>query len=461
MKKRMLFAMLIVVPALCPAQTDDNAFNDSTEYVFQPKTVIDTALVEAVGRAYNDYHLTLLNGRINTMKQESQTLKAIAALEEKEPLSADNGTLTLYTSLLEELKSGSERSSAFVRHGYWRNTSNTKTNILGMPKGMNATLEEELTKAEKQLTKKQRTYPTIVNYAKWLDKENAGKLRLLEREAGHFNNGFLFNAYRDSMGNNDYPQRVIHIKVKNEYYRPSLMQPYYNYGKLDKIDERLQERGWEWIDKDEHTSASESYPISYSYQKYESHPEYKVVYCVFDAEGKLVRVPSMNRGFVSDHIEKILLNLDYRKDYADNKYDIKKEDKDVQYVIVNKLGLSSDNEARIYGAMAKAYGAAFNAEYGNLSQKIKAGQQKKEAEKVVLQQIFRMMNDTADKFLEQLKKDHEGDYKYIYKIERLTDVSFKIHFVTKDVKPRCGVVVSFHGTGPYKCDWQIDDISRY
>ena len=119
MKKRMLFAMLIVVPALCPAQTDDNAFNDSTEYVFQPKTVIDTALVEAVGRAYNDYHLTLLNGRINTMKQESQTLKAIAALEEKEPLSADNGTLTLYTSLLEELKSGSERSSDFVRHGYW------------------------------------------------------------------------------------------------------------------------------------------------------------------------------------------------------------------------------------------------------------------------------------------------------------------------------------------------------
>lgn len=457
MKKRMLFAMLMIASAVCIAQTDDNAFNDSTEYVFQPKTVIDTVKVTAEAKAYISKEVVKLEATKDSLRKEMKVLGEIINIGEKEKLTEEHGTLSLYAQLYNELKGDGVRRMKFIYHGTQGNWP--------------LQFSKEQSKIEKELTKKQRPHPLVVQYVQWLYKQDEDAVAECSTRQENLEKQDVFNVYRQHVtgvkSGLQYPQREILVKVKNEYYRPALMLPYYNDGKLDKIDERLQKRGWEWLDKDKHTSVSESYPVSYSYQKYESHPEYKVVYvgysvpCVFDANGKLVRVPSMSHGFVSDHIKKILLNLDYRKDYADNKYDIKKENKDVQYVIVNKLGLSRDNEARMSGAMTKAYGAAFNAEYGNLSQRIKAGQQKKDAEKAFLQQIFRMMNDTADRFLEQLKKDHEGDYNYIYKIERLTDVSFKIYFVTKDVKPRCNVVVTFHSTEPYKCDWQIDDISRY
>ena len=76
-------------------------------------------------------------------------------------------------------------------------------------------------------------------------------------------------------------------------------------------------------------------------------------------------------------------------------------------------------------------------------------------------EMLRMMNDTALNFLDQLKKDHEEDFNYIYKIERLSNVSFRVKFVTKDFKPRCDVIISYYQVKPFLCDWQIDNIVKY
>lgn len=79
----------------------------------------------------------------------------------------------------------------------------------------------------------------------------------------------------------------------------------------------------------------------------------------------------------------------------------------------------------------------------------------------MLGEVFRLLNETANIFLNQLKKDHEEDFKYIYKIERLSNVSFKVQFVTKELKPRCDVVISYYQVKPFLCEWQIDDIINY
>ena len=76
-------------------------------------------------------------------------------------------------------------------------------------------------------------------------------------------------------------------------------------------------------------------------------------------------------------------------------------------------------------------------------------------------ELLRRSNDTARNFLKQLEKDHADDYSYIYKIERLSNVSFKVHFVTKDIKPKCDVVITYYQTKPFACDWIIDDIVQY
>ena len=154
--------------------------------------------------------------------------------------------------------------------------------------------------------------------------------------------------------------------------------------------------------------------------------------------------------------------MEYRNDYANNKYNIKSEGKDVQYAIVNKLGISDESKKHMARAIAKGTegGLIFRYSY-SWNESIKGYIQRDNAARQMTGEMLRMMNDTAHNFLDQLKKDHEEDYKYIYKIERLTDVSFKVRFVTNELKPRCDVVITYYQVKPFLCDWQIDSIVKY
>lgn len=49
--------------------------------------------------------------------------------------------------------------------------------------------------------------------------------------------------------------------------------------------------GWEWIDKEESEDVFEAYPLRLSYNKYKSHPLYRVIGDeIFNGKGQLVRV---------------------------------------------------------------------------------------------------------------------------------------------------------------------------
>lgn len=84
----------------------------------------------------------------------------------------------------------------------------------------------------------------------------------------------------------------------------------------------------------------------------------------------------------------------------------------------------------------------------------------KQAENYIYESI-KANHPTAVNFLNQLKKDHEQDYKYLYKIKRIGDTSFALQFVTYDMKPKCDIYISYFTAEPNNCGHQVDKIVTY
>ena len=467
MNARHLITVVALLPMMVNAQSSDNdwLFNDSTEFFQQPKVVIDTAKVESVSFAYTKMKKDSLYQRKDSIARVVDVINLIINTPEKEKLQESNGTLQLYSMFLDELKNESPQ--------YGKRTNNDRATVLQFQQ----LYKKEIENADKLFSKKLQTHPTVIEYAKHVCKDYEIDMKSIEEEAAIYKRNDAFYWYRISEGNSNYPQKQIYLTVKNENYRPALLQfawKYVSYDRIDTLELRLQRRGWEWMNKyDFSQQKEEHYPHEYRYVCFPGHPEYRLVnmtnrsdFALFDTEGNLVRFPSLShedllRWHRPNLIETLLL-MEYRNDYANNKYNIKSEGKDVQYAIVNRLGISNESEKHMANAIAKGSegGLIFRYSY-NWNESIKGYIQRDNAARQMAGEMLRMMNDTALNFLDQLKKDHEEDYKYIYKIERLTDVSFKVRFVTKELKPRCDVVITYYQVKPFLCDWQIDNIVKY
>ena len=477
MKAGRLIAVVAMLPVTVNAQSygNDWLFNDSTEFFQQPKAVIDTAKVESVSFTYTTMKKDSLNQQKDSIARVVDIIDIIINMTEKEKLQESNGTLPLYSLLLDELKNESPQLD--------KETINDRLATVLINDRREKVLQfqrlykKEIDKADKLFSKKQQTHPVIIEYAKIVRSYYEVNIKSIEQEVAFYDSYDAFYWYRISEGNENYPQKTIYLTVKNANYRPALLQSAWKYASYDRIDTlelRLQRRGWEWMNKyDFGQQKEEHYPHEYRYVSFPEHPEYRLVnmtnrsdFALFDTSGNLVRFPSIShedllRRQRPNLIEALLL-MDYRNDYANNKYNIKSEGKDVQYAIVNRLGISNESNKRMANAIAKGSegGLIFRYSY-NWKESIKGYIQRDNAARQMTGEMLRMMNDTAHNFLDQLKKDHEEDYKYIYKIERLTDVSFKVQFVTKELKPRCDVVITYYQVKPFLCDWQIDSIVKY
>lgn len=476
MKNVFLLILLLFVPIAIYAQTEDdeNLYNDSTEFFLKYQMIVDTAKVEAIAKAYKEKRKAELAPQIDRLAKELQGLKAITCLDAKEKLSSEDGTMEVYTQLLNELKEVDVTKPVSVSIDDYGKTSRAvlfmhnmdvkKVHIAGLKWIDQYVREKE--KAEKQLKKKQLRNSTIMCYVNWVYEKTERDFYNLKDKMESYDRKYhdVFYWYRECEGTDKYPQKQISIRVDNKNYRPKLL---FSDSSLDELDLRLQKQGWEWVEKTKSNQRQkESYPYEYSYYSFESHPEYRLVgKNIYDKEGNLVRYISMSRKDIywdQPKFIEILLMLEYRKDYINNKYNIKNESKDVQYAIVNKLGMSNESDTRMAKAIINGSKGGFLYKYSNdWQESIKGYNQREKAAKEMIIELLRRSNDTARNFLKQLEKDHADDYSYIYKIERLSNVSFKVHFVTKDIKPKCDVVITYYQTKPFSCDWQIDDIVKY
>ena len=150
--------------------------------------------------------------------------------------------------------------------------------------------------------------------------------------------------------------------------------------------------GWEWIGKEESEDVFEAYPLRLSYNKYKSHPQYRVIgEEVYNEKGQLVRVVDIfdyNRRPISQRVTDELLRQTYINDYKTNKYNFKKENQNAQNYVKQQLKLITSS--RFY------------------------------------------WSKEGVRYLKQLNLDHTHDFDILLKIERLNDTSFKL--IYGDVK---------------------------
>lgn len=146
--------------------------------------------------------------------------------------------------------------------------------------------------------------------------------------------------------------------------------------------------GWEWIDKEESEDVFEAYPLRLSYNKYKSHPLYRVIGDeIFNEKGQLVRVVDIfdsDQRSISQRVTDELLRQTYINDYKTNKYNFKKENQNAQNYVKQELKLITTS--RFY------------------------------------------WSKEGVRYLQQLNLDHADDFDILLKIERLNDTSFKLIF---------------------------------
>lgn len=169
--------------------------------------------------------------------------------------------------------------------------------------------------------------------------------------------------------------------------------------------------GWEWIDKEESEDVFEAYPLRLSYNKYKSHPLYRVIGDeIFNEKGQLVRVIRISdrlvRNDMPSPITDELLRQTYINDYKNNKYNFKKENQNAQNYVKKELKLITSS--RFY------------------------------------------WSKEGVSYLQQLNLDHTHDFDILLKIERLNDTSFKL--IYGDVKGNSVSTwkVAYLSNGQYK-----------
>lgn len=172
--------------------------------------------------------------------------------------------------------------------------------------------------------------------------------------------------------------------------------------------------GWEWLHNDESQYIEEYYPLELRYQRYDSHPQYKIVNNdVYDNSGKLVRITNiMESEDLDSRIIDALYRESYINDYQNNKYNFKKENLKAQNYVKIVLGLLSGDALVSW-------------------------------------------SDIGNNYLRQLNADHEKDFIYLLKCERMDNVSFKVTFGTWEKQSTSTWKVLFSSNGKYKWKFNV------
>lgn len=197
--------------------------------------------------------------------------------------------------------------------------------------------------------------------------------------------------------------------------------------------------GWEWAkDNSNLETVSRSYPIMVRYLASTAHPEYAIVDdVVYTKEGKLVRVLEC-RNADTREIKKYL----YRKDYADNKYNIKEKSAETQNHIKRQLGYKTTQTAKEKARDAKAAKTYKDIRKADRARKTantrqeyyKANQAYKKASLgslAIMDALFDFDSDGMS-YIQQLENDHENDCKHVYSYRRIDNTSFEIKYTGQE-----------------------------
>lgn len=262
----------------------------------------------------------------------------------------------------------------------------------------------------------------------------------------------------------------IHTRVPN----PECRDNYFNGNLIPKNayekhhwDEAQQSKGWEWVNRDEMKSKEVFFPQKISYMVHPSHPEYRFTYyhpgfCprlnAYNENGKLVRADNIVGEQDYRDIEKKVMEAICKRDFLANKYDINKAEKKTLDALRIRFGIVDgvDERFKKYKEMyiASRY-AMVNAvtpeEYGQALAMHDASL------KVMKEYALKQFDNQADNYVKQLEADHNGELAYIYKIERVDNVTFKILYMNDNMECSCIALMKWSNSDePYQCEYEIE-----
>lgn len=217
------------------------------------------------------------------------------------------------------------------------------------------------------------------------------------------------------------PKKTIKTDIYNPYYRG------FNYNDSELLDmvEEEQQQTWKWLYTSNYEIKKDTYPYELKYLSYNNFPQYKVRFneygyesykiipkFVYDSSGKLVYVASMTRNW--DNYSNEVKRLVFLKDYKNNKYGIKSRSEKTQRFL--KLMLCRDN------GFEKTY-----EEKRKVDLKYRGNR--------ALRNSSVYFDSDGDNYISQLRNDHESEFEYIYKIERVSNWSFIIVYLDSSLRP--------------------------
>ena len=215
------------------------------------------------------------------------------------------------------------------------------------------------------------------------------------------------------LAENDIPYKTIVATKRNPFYRG------YNYNNsdyLDSLDKRQQIKEWEFLYTDNRKPHYDSYPYRVNYYVYSNAPQYKVKFNdseeitnVYDKNGRLVYVPMLMRNYSDlENIKRMV----YLKDFQNNKYGIKSQ--------------SARTLEHLKQTLYKVDGLNLCYNYWFFDSK-------------------------AKDYIKQLETDHSEEFGYVYMIERISNVSFRVVYIHElTLKPSLCAIISYKtGKEPY------------
>lgn len=291
--------------------------------------------------------------------------------------------------------------------------------------------------------------------------------------------------WRRRRGYGNVPEKAIQVPIPNpdcrdNYFNGQCKPSYYNY-REHKWDKAQQSTGWEWAERDNMVSKSISYPEKLSWFEHPDHPEYRFVemrllsdrrylYNAYDENGKLVRIDNIYGRLNYSSIKESVMTAICKRDFLANKYDINNAGENTLNALRSKLGVEKTEkqkkaEAAINKGLSDAIVKGETAKYDKKQavtkkEREKAAKEERDAVNAgaayMLMALASSMDEQANNYIEQLKSDHSNDLRYIYKIERIDNTTFKVYFLNDKFECGCIALMKWYNKGAYDADYEIE-----
>ena len=259
-----------------------------------------------------------------------------------------------------------------------------------------------------------------------------------------------------------YPKKRVQKRVRNPYCVDNYLNGYFSATSMDsqKCYYFNMVKGWEWAEQEKAEQKEEHYPMVLNYSFFPSHPQYRFRGNeIYDKSGKLVRITWINGSYLyfgeyNKDIRKELLQQLCKRDFLANKYDVNSEKKETLTALRIRFELANAVDARFekYLKMSKdARDEKVSAT--TLEQYNRAQKKQNEALSVLMEYVQKEREPQAMKYIAQLEADHKDDFKYLYKIERLDDMTFKFYWLNSALECGCIAKMTWRNDGPYKTQY--------